>query len=63
MNPQIKSFTIAVISLFAFQIPAMGSEEWDKMMDAKVAPSDAPIITNRTVTKACLLYTSPSPRD
>ncbi|GEM_PF-4665478 len=52
MNPQIKSFTIAVISLFAFQIPAMGSEEWDKMMDAKVAPSDAPIITNRTVTKA-----------
>jgi hypothetical protein len=52
MNPQIKSFALAMLSLFAFSLPAMGSEEWDKMMDAKAAPSDAPVITNRAVTKA-----------
>jgi hypothetical protein len=52
MNPQIKRFAFAMLSLFAFSVPAMGSEERDKMMDAKAAPSDAPIITNRAVTKA-----------
>jgi outer membrane beta-barrel protein len=52
MNPQIKRFAFAMLSLFAFSVPAIGSEERDKMMDAKAAPSDAPIITNRAVTKA-----------
>ncbi len=52
MNLPTKRFVLAVTALFAFSLPALASEEWDKMMDSKVAPSDAPIITNRAVTKA-----------